>query len=66
MKHILGLIDEASTWGRTSLLLLKSFGEKPTLIPLVYAEVYGSDLLIAGKRKQLLTFSVPFRKFHTI
>jgi predicted ATPase len=57
LKNTLGFIDEGSVWGRTALLLLKLFGDKPSLIPPVYAEVYGSDLLVAGKHA-ILTFFV--------
>jgi len=49
LVNILGYIDEGSAWGRTSLLLVKMYGDKPSLIPSVYAKVYGSTLLFTGK-----------------
>lgn len=48
LVNISGFIAEGISWGRTALLLLKLSGEKPTLIPPVYAAIYGSILLFAG------------------
>jgi len=55
LVNILGYIDEGSAWGRTSLLLVKMYGDKPSLIPSVYAMVYGSTLPFTGKHMSALT-----------
>jgi len=55
--NILGNIENGSAWGRTALLLLKSFGDKPTLIPTVHSSVYGTILLFTGKLT-ILTFLI--------
>ena len=49
LVNILGFIGEGIAWGRTALLLLKLSGDKPTLIPPVYAALYGSILVFSGK-----------------
>jgi predicted ATPase len=58
LVNISGFIVEGIAWGRTALLLLKLSGDKPTLIPPVYATVYGSILVFAGKsiRRILVTY----------
>jgi hypothetical protein len=49
LVNISGFIGEGIAWGRTALLLLKLSGDKPNLIPPVYAAVYGSILMFAGE-----------------
>jgi predicted ATPase len=57
LVNILGHIENGSAWGRKALLLLKSFGDKPTLIPTVHASVYGSIFMFTGKHT-ILTFLI--------
>ena len=57
LVNILGCIDEGSAWGRTSLVLLKMYGDKPNLIPSVYTSGYGSTLVFTGKQLFTLFFS---------
>jgi hypothetical protein len=57
LVNILGHIENGSAWGRAALLLLKSFGDKPALIPIVHSSVYGTILLFTGKLT-ILTFLI--------
>ena len=55
LVNISGCISEGIAWGRAALLMLKLSGDKPTLIPPVFAAVYGSILMFAGKRIVIFT-----------
>ena len=56
LVNISGFIGEGIAWGRTALRLLKLSGNKPKLIPPVYAAVYGSIFLFAGNPILFLSF----------